>query len=92
MNIEDTLLKDLEKITAEYRRSGSLGEAEPVIGRILTESRKMKWAEGIARCLYLQSRLAESRREMKKAGELNEQAKKLAEGTGLDSLLTDCLA
>ncbi|MEP7233854.1 MAG: LuxR C-terminal-related transcriptional regulator [Ignavibacteriota bacterium] len=92
MNKADTLLKDLEQITAEYRRSGSLGDAEPEIVRILAESRKLKWAEGIARSLYLQSRLAESQRDMKTAEMLNQQAKELAEATGLDSLLIDCLA
>ncbi len=92
VNTEKTLLKELDRITAEYRRSGSLADAEPEIEGILAESREAKWAEGIARCLYLQSRLYESRRDMKKAEELNSQSKRLAEDTGLESLLVDCLA
>jgi DNA-binding CsgD family transcriptional regulator len=90
VNIENTLQKELDRITEEYRRAGSVAVLEPEIEKILSQSKEAKWAEGIARCLYLQSRVHESRREMKEAADLNLKAKKIAEDIGLETLRVDC--
>ena len=89
---EESLRKDLERLRKQFRITGSLADQEYEIERVHTNSKKLKWGEGISQCLYFQSRVAEEKREMEQAEQLNSESEKLAENLDLENLILDCRA